>query len=61
MGDFKSLFSKEGGWRPSIEGLSFEALEEEETRSLEGIFLENEVLRALLELIGDKTPGLDGF
>ncbi|RVW45647.1 hypothetical protein CK203_111696 [Vitis vinifera] len=61
VGAFKSLFSKEGGWRPSIEGLSFEALEEEETGSLEGIFLENEVLRALLELIGDKTPALDGF
>ena len=36
-------------------------LEEEEARSLEGIFLEEEVLGALLELNDDKAPGLDGF
>ncbi|RVW69712.1 hypothetical protein CK203_060611 [Vitis vinifera] len=61
VGGFKSLFFEEEGWRPSIEGLSFETLEEEEVTSLEGIFLEEEVLGALLELNGVKAPGLDGF
>lgn len=61
VGGFKSLFFEEEGWRPSIEGLSFETLEEEEVTSLEGIFLEEEVLGALLELNGVKALGLDGF
>ena len=61
VGGFKSLFFEEEGWRPSIEGLSFETLEEEEVTSLEGIFLEEEVLGALLELNGVKALGVDGF
>ncbi|RVW20870.1 hypothetical protein CK203_109262 [Vitis vinifera] len=59
-GGFKSFSSKEGDWRPGIEGLSFEALEEEEARNLDGVSLE-EVLGALLELNGDKAPGPEGF
>ncbi|RVW60969.1 hypothetical protein CK203_051348 [Vitis vinifera] len=38
-----------------IEGLSFEALEEEEARNLEVFFLEEEVLGALWELNSDKA------
>ncbi|RVW43279.1 hypothetical protein CK203_105928 [Vitis vinifera] len=36
----------------------FEVLEELEARRLEGVFSEEEVLGALLELNGDKAPGL---
>ena len=60
VGAFKSFSSKEGDRRPGIEGLSFEALEEEEARNLDGVSLE-EVLGALLELNGDKAPGPEGF
>lgn len=61
VGAFKTLLFEEGGWRPGVEGLSFEVLEELEARRLEGVFSEEEVLGALLELNGDKAPGPNGF
>ncbi|RVX04318.1 hypothetical protein CK203_018429 [Vitis vinifera] len=48
VGAFKTLLFEEGGWRPGVEGLSFEVLEELEARRLEGVFSEEEVLGALL-------------
>lgn len=41
--------------------MSFEVLHDQEARKLEKPFLEEEVFAALLELNGDKAPGLDGF
>ena len=58
---FRGFLSDLGDWRPSLEGLNFYSLNEMEARGLEEVFSEAEVLFALMELNGDKAPGLDGF
>ena len=47
-------------WRPTIDGLEFDFLDETESLSLERDF-EEEILEALKEVEGDKTPRPDGF
>ena len=48
-------------WRPTIDGLEFDFLDETESLSLERDFEKEEILEALKEVEGDKTPRPDGF
>ncbi|RVX08790.1 hypothetical protein CK203_011046 [Vitis vinifera] len=61
VGAFKTLLSKEGDWRPSIDAMPFEILDDQEARKLEEIFTEEEVFGALSKLNGDKAPCPDSF
>ena len=46
--------------RPTMDGLDFACIEEEERLSLEK-FMKEEVIQVLKEMKGDKAPSLDGF
>ena len=48
-------------WRPTIDGLEFDFLDETESLSLERDFEKKEILEALKEVEGDKTLGLMGL
>ena len=58
---FQLQFTDQGSWHPSILGIQFATLERFEAAKLEGIFTEEEVLAALKDMNGDKSPGPDGF
>ena len=58
---YQNLLSDPGGLRPSLNGLDFDRIGVEEVASLEEVFSVEEVFFALLELNGDRAPGLDGF
>ena len=58
---FKSLLSETREWRASIDGLSFQTINEKEATRLELPFTIDEVFTALNDLNGDKAPGSDGF
>ena len=61
MNAYKGLLSDPGVWRASPEGLDFSRLDDLAASKLEESFTEEEVHAALLNLKGDKAPGLDGF
>ena len=48
-------------WRPSVDGLDFACIREDERLSLEREFSKEEVTQVLAEMEGDKAPGPDGF
>ncbi|RVW52500.1 putative serine/threonine protein kinase IREH1 [Vitis vinifera] len=58
---FQKLFLEEPGWRADIEGLQLNQLNSREAEDLEMPFSEEEIHFALMEMRGDKAPGLDGF
>ncbi|RVX16273.1 hypothetical protein CK203_014499 [Vitis vinifera] len=58
---FQGLLADPGDWKPSIDDLNFERLEEEDVEGLEKPFSEEEVFGALLGFCGEKAPGPDGF
>ena len=47
--------------RPTMDGLDFACIEEDERLSLEKEFTKEEVIQVLREMEGDKAPGPDGF
>ena len=53
---FKSLMSETGEWRASIDGLSFQTINEDEAARRELPFTVDEVFTALNDLNGDKRP-----
>ncbi|RVW36717.1 hypothetical protein CK203_099199 [Vitis vinifera] len=57
----KDQLTDPGGWHPSMEGLDFNRIGDEDAARLEEVFSEEEVLKALSDLNGDKAPGPDGF
>ncbi|RVW39723.1 LINE-1 reverse transcriptase-like [Vitis vinifera] len=59
--NFQELLTDPGDWKPSIEGLNFERLEEREVERLEQPFSEEEVFEALKGCCGEKAPRPDGF
>ncbi|RVW53935.1 hypothetical protein CK203_073000 [Vitis vinifera] len=58
---FKDQLTDPGGWHPSMEGLDFNRIGDEDAARLEEVFSEEEVFKALSDLNGDKAPGPDGF
>ena len=48
-------------WRPTLDGLDFACIEEEERLSLEKEFSKEEVIQVLREMEGEKAPGPNGF
>ena len=48
-------------WRPSMDGLEFARIEEDERLDLERDFSKEEVVKVLQEMEGDKALGSDGF
>ena len=46
---------------PSMDGLEFTSIEEDERLELERDFSKEEVVKVLQEMEGDKAPGPDGF
>ncbi|WJZ92323.1 hypothetical protein VitviT2T_011325 [Vitis vinifera] len=58
---FQGLLADPGDWKPDIDGLNFERLEEVDVEGLEKPFLEEEVFKALSGYCGEKAPGPNGF
>ena len=58
---FQNLLSALGCWRPSLPGLSFNVIGDEEATKLEEASTEEEIWSAISGLNGDKALGLDGF
>ena len=56
VGVFQKLYSKEGGWCPCIEGLSFMGLASSEPEGLEIPFSEEEVFATLSDLRQRQSP-----
>ena len=48
-------------WRPTMDGLDFACIGEDERLALEREFSKEEVFQVLMEMKGDKAPGPDGF
>lgn len=62
MGFYQLLFrGKDETWRPSLDGVQFDALSEADRQMLERPFSEEEVFRTLQKMSGDKESGPDGF
>ena len=58
---YQGLYEETELGRPTMEGLDFACIEEEERQSLEKEFTKEEVIQVLREMEGDKAPGPDGF
>ena len=58
---YKNLYKETEEWRPFVEGLEFDQIEGLERDWLDRRFEQEEVLQAVKELEGDKTPSPDGF
>ena len=61
VGAFQKLHSKEEGWLPCIDGLSFIRLASSEAEGLEILFSEEGVFATLSNLGKNKALDLDGF
>ena len=58
---YQGLYEETKLGRPTMDGLDFACIEEEERLSLEKEFTEEEVTQVLREMESDKAPSLDGF
>jgi hypothetical protein len=58
---YVSLYQEQESWRPTVDGLDFDMISEEEQALLERKFDREEVLQVVKDLQGDKAPGPDGF
>ena len=58
---YQKLYTESDTWRPSMDGLEFTSIEEDERLELERDFSKEEVVKVLQEMEGDKAPGPDGF
>jgi hypothetical protein len=58
---YESLYQETETWRPTVDGLEFEMITENESAVLERQFDKEEVLQVVKDLQGDKAPGPDGF
>jgi len=55
------LYTEQSSWRPGVDGLSFDSIDEAETSWLERDFVEREVWEVVKAKNGDKAPSPDGF
>ena len=58
---YQSLYTESDTWRPSMDGLEFVRIEEDERFELERDFSKEEVGKVLQEMEGDKAPSPNGF
>ncbi|RVX22106.1 putative sugar phosphate/phosphate translocator [Vitis vinifera] len=58
---FQHLLTENSDWKADIEMLQLEQINQQEAENLEHPFSEDEIHSALMEMNGDKAPGLDGF
>ena len=58
---YQELYKETELGRPTMDGLDFACIVEEERLSLEKEFTKEEVFLVLREMEGDKAPGPDGF
>ena len=58
---YQGLYKETKVGRPTMDGLEFACIEEDERLSLEKEFTKKEVIQVLREMEGDKAPGPDGF
>ena len=58
---YKNLYMELVEWRPFVEGLKFDQIERLERDCVERRFEQEEVLRVVKELKGDKASGPNGF
>ena len=58
---YQNLYTKTGMWCPTVDGLDFACIGEDERLSLEREFSKEEVTQVLMKMEGDKASGLDGF
>jgi hypothetical protein len=58
---YKMLYTKQFIWRPLLDGLSFDSIDEVEASWLERNFEEKEVMEVVKAMNGDKTRGSDDF
>jgi hypothetical protein len=61
VGYYESLFAEPMGWRPRLDNLEFDRLNEEEASNLEEPFEEKEVWEVIKGMDRDKASGPDGF
>ena len=58
---YQRLYTESDTWHPSMDGLEFASIEEDERLELERDFSKEEVVKVLFEMEDDKAPGTDGF
>ena len=58
---YQRLYTELDTWRPSMDGLKFARIEEDERLELERDFPKEEVVKVLHEMEGDKVPSPDDF
>ena len=58
---YKKMYKEIEEWRPFVEGLEFDQIKGLEREWLGRRFENEEILRVVKELEGDKAPCLDGF
>ena len=58
---YQSLYAESDIWHPSMDGLEFASIKEDERLDLENDFSKEEVVKVLQEMEGDKAPSPDGF
>ena len=58
---YQGLYEETKLGRPTMDGLDFACIEEEERQSLEKEFTKEEVIQVLKEMEGDKTPSPNAF
>ena len=55
------MLFEDSGWKMDIGRLQLERISQQEAENLEILFSETKVHSAMMEMNGDKAPGLDGF
>ena len=58
---YQRLYTESVSWCPTMDGLEFARIEENEWLELERDFSKKEVVKVLYEMEGDKALGPDGF
>ena len=58
---YQGLYEETKVGHPTMDGLDFACIEEDERLSLEEAFMKEEVIQVLREIEGDKALGPDGF
>jgi len=58
---YKTLYQEFEEWRPFVEGLEFDQIEEAERGWMERRFEKDEIIQVVRDMEGDKAPGKDGF